>query len=263
MGSLLKANKATISALASSNNLYKPASRPVALFLGGTSGIGEAMATQMANQTEGRAHIILLGRNEDAARRIIDKFPNNSGNGNEHEASKYEFIKVDATSMKAIREITSRLTKELSKINFIVATAGFATFRGRDPTPPPESIDRKLACNFYARFRFIHDLLPLIEKAASDGEQVGVMSVLFAGRATAGVELDNLGLIRGYGIKNAQNHTATYTDCVFEVSYLTIFLKFIHLTMMTGIRRSLSFSSLYSHLARRCCYTDGNILDIC
>jgi NAD(P)-dependent dehydrogenase (short-subunit alcohol dehydrogenase family) len=268
---LLKTNKATIKATAASNKLYNPVHRPVGIFLGGTSGIGEAMATQLANQTGGRAHIILLGRNEEAAKRIIDRFPtattdnatdavSQQGQGQGAEGSKYEFIKVDATSMKSVREVTSRLNKELTKVNFIVATAGFTTSKGRDPTPPPESIDRKMACNFYARFRLIHDLIPLVEKAAANGEQVGVMSVLAAGRATAGVALDNLGLLRGYGIRSAQNHAVTYTDGAFEVRSHLSFLGSISLTnddVSPGVCGSTSYSAFYAHFPWRCIYADG------
>lgn len=80
MASLLsKASTSTITAAANANKLYKPAARPVALFFGGTSGIGEAMATQLARQTGGRAHIVLMGRNEEAAQKIISGFPKVEG----------------------------------------------------------------------------------------------------------------------------------------------------------------------------------------
>jgi NADP-dependent 3-hydroxy acid dehydrogenase YdfG len=76
---LSKPTNAMIAVAANTNKLYKPATRPVALFFGGTSGIGEAMATQLAFQTSGRAHIVLLGRNEEAAENIISGFPTVEG----------------------------------------------------------------------------------------------------------------------------------------------------------------------------------------
>ncbi|KAG8810299.1 hypothetical protein FRC19_004633 [Serendipita sp. 401] len=203
------------------NATYKPSARPVALFLGGTSGIGRAMAEQLAQQTNGRAHIILLGRNEEAAKKIIASFPHTDASVPEHEASNYSFIKVDATSMAQVREVTKNLREELGKINYIVATAGFTTTKGRDETS--EGIDRKMACNFYARFRFIHDLAPLVEKAADRGELVGVTSILAAGRGGR-VELDNLGLMKGYGRRTAQEHAVTYTDAAME-TFATMYPK--------------------------------------
>ncbi|KAG8771375.1 hypothetical protein FRC15_003486 [Serendipita sp. 397] len=195
------------------NAAFKPSTRPVGLFFGGTSGIGQAMAEQLAQQTNGRAHIILLGRNEEAANKIIAGFPKTDPSVPEHEASKYSFVKVDATSMAHVREVTASLRGELDKVNFIVASTGFLTLKGRDETS--EGIDRKLACNFYARFRFIHDLAPLVEKAAENGETVGVASILAAGRGGP-VELDDLGLVKGFSLRKAEGHAVTYNDAAME-----------------------------------------------
>ncbi|KIM20959.1 hypothetical protein M408DRAFT_333742 [Serendipita vermifera MAFF 305830] len=82
------------------------------------------MAEQLAHQTNGRAQIILLGRNQTAADRIIASFPQTSTGTPSNEESKYSFIKVDATSMAQIREVTSKLSKELDKIKFIVVSPG-------------------------------------------------------------------------------------------------------------------------------------------
>ncbi|KAG8780870.1 hypothetical protein FRC15_009205 [Serendipita sp. 397] len=80
-----------------------------------------------------------------------------------------------------------------------------------------------MACNFYARFRFIHDLAPLVEKTADRGELVGVTSILAAGRGGR-VELDNLGLMKGYGRRTAQEHAVTYTDAAME-TFATMYPK--------------------------------------
>lgn len=186
------------------------------------------MAEQMAQQTNGRAHIILLGRNQDAANKIIASFPQTPAGTPAEEESKYSFIKVDATSMAQVREVTAKLSNELDKINFIVASAGYSTLKGRDESP--EGIDRKIACTFYARFRFIHDLAPLVEKAAEKQEQTGIMSVFAAGRGSQ-IDLNDLGLVKGYSQTRAHDDMVTYTDAAFEefasrhpsISFINIF----------------------------------------
>jgi hypothetical protein len=117
--------------------------------------------------------------------------------------------------MKAVREATAKLKSELPKVNYIVLTTGFLTTKGRDPTPD-EGIDRKLACNFYARFRIVYDLVGLVDKAAKDGEDVGVMSIMAAGRGGE-VDMNDLGLVKGFSLRNAEIHAVTYTDSTFEV----------------------------------------------
>jgi len=223
-----------------SNEQFKPTTRPVALFLGGTSGIGQAMAEQLARQTNGRAQIVLLGRNQEAADRIIATFPRTPDGTSPGGESKYSFVKVDATSMAQIRSAAAKLSTELDKINFIVVTAGYSTLKGRDETP--EGIDRKMACNFYARFRFIHDLVPLVHKAAERGEQTGVMSVFDAGSGSA-IDLDDLGLTKGFTLRKAHDHVVTYKDAVFEVRHIPIYLTLpnaAYPSSAPGIRISLS-----------------------
>jgi len=213
LGSLAPA-RAAVTHARTSNEQFKPTARPVALFLGGTSGIGQAMAEQLARQTSGRAQIVLLGRNQEAADRIIASFPRTPEGTSPEEESKYSFVKVDATSMAQIRNVAAKLSTELDKVNFIVVTTGYLTTKGRDETP--EGIDRKLACNFYARFRFIHDLVPLVEKAVEKGERTGVTSVFSAGKGGS-VDLDDLGLVKGFTLMKAASQMATYTDAAFDV----------------------------------------------
>ncbi|KAG8802402.1 hypothetical protein FRC17_006419 [Serendipita sp. 399] len=211
-------SRSRVRAATKENATYKPLTRPVGLFFGGTSGIGRAMAEELAHQTNGRAHIILLGRNEEAAKRIIAGFPHIEPSAfiPDHEASKYEFIPVDATSMSNVRDVTHQLLTNhgLEKVNFIVATTGFASLKSeREETS--EGIDRKLACHFYGRFRFIHDLAPLVQKAAENGETVGVMTILAAGYGSQ-VDLNDLGLVKGYTLGKSTSDIVTYNDAVLE-----------------------------------------------
>ncbi|KAG8783940.1 hypothetical protein FRC16_002274, partial [Serendipita sp. 398] len=61
-------------------------------------------AEQLAQQTNGSAHRILLGRNEELANKHHSRVPETDSSVPEHVDSKYSFIKVDATSMAQIRE---------------------------------------------------------------------------------------------------------------------------------------------------------------
>ena len=245
--SLLMPARAAVTHAQASNEQFKPAARPVALFFGGTSGIGQAMAEQLANQTAGKAQIVILGRNQDAANKIIASFPHTPDGTSSEQESKYSFVKVDATSMAQVREVTSKLSKELDKINFIVLSAGFLNTNGRDETS--EGIDRKLACNFYSRFRFVSDLVPLVVKAEERGERTGVMSVLAAGRGGA-VDLNDLGLVKTFSLDRVRGHAITYTDAAFEVGSIRTRTGVNLISMHIGILYTLSESVIYAYIPR-------------
>lgn len=201
MTSLSAVRAANASALSSSN-------RPVAVFLGGTSGIGQATAQAFAHHTKGDAHIVLCGRNRAVAESIIATFPKS-------DKSKYEFIECDVTLMKNVQGATSKLLSSLPKVNYFVATAGYLTVRGRDETV--EGPDRNLALNYYARWKFTNDLLPLMRKANDAGEDAKMTSILGAGHGGR-IDLDDLGLKKGYTARNAALSGATYNDLMIEVN---------------------------------------------
>ncbi|KZP15754.1 NAD(P)-binding protein [Athelia psychrophila] len=196
----------TLQAARTANAAYAPVSRPVALFFGGTSGIGHATAAAFARYTKGDAHIIIVGRNRLAAESIIAEFP-------KAPTSKYEFVECDGTLMKNVQHTTTSLLASLPKLNYLFATAGYLTLKGRDETD--EGLDRKLALNYYARWKFTNDLMPLLRKSKDAGEDAKVMSVLAAGNGGP-IDLEDLGLKKGYTLRSAGIAAATCNDLMIE-----------------------------------------------
>lgn len=124
--------------------------KPVAIFVGGTSGIGAGMARAFARHRDGDAHIVLVGRNRAAAEDIFVSFP-----PCEAQTAKHEFVGNDLTLMRNVRTTTAQLVERLPKVNFLVLSPGFLTLQGRTETD--EGVDKKLALNYYARWRFIYE----------------------------------------------------------------------------------------------------------
>lgn len=143
--------------------------------------IGQAVAEALADITKGNAHIIISGRNKSAADQIFAALPNvpPSPSSSAESGSKYEFEQCDATLMSNVRQTTQSLLERLPKLNYLVLTPGFLTLKGRDETS--EGLDKKLALNYYARWKFVLDLMPLLEKAKAQGEDARVLTVLEAG----------------------------------------------------------------------------------
>jgi len=95
----------SLAAIRADNAALSPSYLPVALFVGGTSGIGQATAQAFAHHTKGEAHIIICGRNRAAADSIIASFPKSP-------KSRYEFVQCDATLLKNVASMTTKLIAE-------------------------------------------------------------------------------------------------------------------------------------------------------
>lgn len=218
----------SLAAIRASNAAFSPSYTPVALFVGGTSGIGQGIAEAFARHTNGNAHIVIIGRNRAAAQSIISQFPKPTATT----GVTHEFIQCDVKKMRNVQAATRELLTRVPKINFLVMTPGIATLRGRDETD--EGIDTKLAVHYYARWKFTSDLMPALLKAKEDGEDAKVMSVMAAGRGGE-IDLNDLGLKKTYSLRNSSQAAPTYNDLMMEVR-CTFPLLIDVLTLPLGIR---------------------------
>ncbi|KAJ7240138.1 hypothetical protein B0H12DRAFT_57474 [Mycena haematopus] len=164
-----------------SNAAFCPNYVPVVVVVGGTSGVGQAMAEALARQTKGHAHIILVGRNATAAARILASFPkpttSEADGGWAH-----EFVQCDASNMASVRLVCAGLRARLERINFLILTAGGVAGNSLVySSVTPEGLDACLVMRYFMRYLFTKELLPLIERAQEMGQHAHVMTVLGAG----------------------------------------------------------------------------------
>jgi NAD(P)-dependent dehydrogenase (short-subunit alcohol dehydrogenase family) len=204
----------SLSEVRAANAQYAPSYVPTAVFPGGTSGIGRAMAEAFAKQTKGRANIIIIGRNKEAAENIIAGFPSPppaSESGGV--VIKHEFIACDASVMKNVHDTTQELLRCLDKINILVTSVGgLATSR----VDTEDGIDASLALRYYARAKFIQELTPLLSKARAAGEDARAMTVHYAARGTE-VNLDDLDLDKEWGTLLSSHASGSYNDVMVKV----------------------------------------------
>ena len=193
----------------SENSKFAPSYLPVAIFVGGTAGIGQGTVEAFARHTHGNAHIIIVGRNRTAAEAIISGLPKPTADG-----AKYEFVECDITSMKNIERTTASLLERLPRVNFLVISTAALAKMGRDETE--EGLDKKLTLFFYGRWKFVEQMLPALRNAASKGEVATVYNVAAAGKGKP-LDWDNLGLKKTYSVVALREQSSTYLDVISQV----------------------------------------------
>ncbi|TFK23777.1 NAD(P)-binding protein [Coprinopsis marcescibilis] len=196
------------------NATYYPGYVPTMVVVGGTSGVGEAIARSFATHTKGRATIVLVGRNKAAADKILASLYKPAPEIAKD--STYEFISCDILSMKNIHLFNEDLKKKLNKVNYLVLSAGGPVSFKNSRNDTEDGLDAMMAMMFYARFAVLHGLLPLLEKAKDLGEDAGVMSVLRPWYPASWVDMDDLGLKKNFTFLKAIVATCAYNDLMLQ-----------------------------------------------
>lgn len=203
--------------LSNAETISRMPGTPVAVFVGGTSGIGQGMAEAFARWRGGRAHIVIVGRNEDAAADILAHLPKPSRDGEQASTNwTHEFIPCDVSLMSKVHAASQLIASKYSKVNFLILSAGFLSTTGRDETS--EGLDKKLALHYYSRWKLICELEPALRKAKGEGEEARVLSILVAGKG-ARLDLEDLGLEKRYSAARVRGQAITYNDYMIESFY--------------------------------------------
>ncbi|KAH8646983.1 hypothetical protein BGZ60DRAFT_535502 [Tricladium varicosporioides] len=213
----------------------------VALFVGGTSGIGEfTLKAFVSNTVSPRVYIV--GRSLPAAERIIAECKTLN------EGGEVEFLKADVSELAEVDRVCGEIKRREGKegkegrINLLVQTQGNLTLAGRQESP--EGLDRKATLNFYSRMRFIHNLLPLLHSSTTSPPHFSrTLSVLGAGHESL-INLNDLELKNGYsGAKNAAHTTVMNDFMMGEWASREPGTTFVHtspgIVVMTGMAREL------------------------
>ncbi|KAH7384988.1 hypothetical protein BKA64DRAFT_681908 [Cadophora sp. MPI-SDFR-AT-0126] len=180
----------------------------VALFVGGTSGIGEFTLKAFVKHSDS-PRVYLVGRSETAADRIMKECEGLNKDAN------ISFIKADVSELAEVDRACKAIQEKEKSINLIFQTPGNGNLRGRDESP--EGLDRKQTLNFWSRMRFISNLLPQLRTASTTPPNFArSVSLLGAGNAYGTIDLKDIELKKSFsGHKNAA-HTIIMNDFMAE-----------------------------------------------
>ncbi|CAF1277991.1 unnamed protein product [Rotaria sordida] len=165
---------------------------PNVVVVGGTSGIGRAVALSIAQHCPS-AHITIIGRNQSAANDILPQLGSNP-----------KFLRADVSLMFEIRAVT----KKINAVDILVLTQGILTMTGRTPTT--ENIDNKLALHYYGRVLFVQELLPLLRSSPNGGKVLFVLDSINGNPSK--INWNDMALENTYSLSSAANHALSFTD---------------------------------------------------
>ncbi|KAF7935918.1 uncharacterized protein EAE98_002138 [Botrytis deweyae] len=154
-----------------SHLLHTHPSPLIAVFIGGTSGVGTytvlALASAHAKNSTQPLLLFIVGRNKDAATIIIAKCRKLCPHGD------FRFVQARDLSLlkdvdRVCREIRGVLDerqkekREKAWIDLLVMTQGVLTLSRNETTATKEGLDSTYSLMYYSRMRFITQLLPLL-----------------------------------------------------------------------------------------------------
>lgn len=132
------------------------------LVVGGTSGIGEALASKFISEG---SSVVVVGRRQDK----LDSFVSSHG------SDKASAISLDITDLASIPSFASRVTKEHPDLDFVLVNSGIQ--RGFDFTRPDtvdfSVIDEEFKTNYISYIHLTMAFLPFLQEQ-SKSKAVGL-----------------------------------------------------------------------------------------
>ncbi|RAK84728.1 short-chain dehydrogenases/reductase [Aspergillus costaricaensis CBS 115574] len=198
----------------------------VAVFVGGTSGIGEATAKQMALAVK-QPTIHLVGRNPASGSRVLEELRASNPNGSFH------FIQSDVSLLRSVDKACAEITDKEKQIDLLFMSTGHLSLSKNETD---EGLDDNHALRYYSRMRFVQNLMPLL--SASPGP-ARVVSIL-AGGQEGTIEEDNFDLTKSWTFSKSNTYAATLNSLAIEhlatahptVSFLHVFPGIVRTPLM-------------------------------
>ncbi len=161
------------------------------LVTGGTSGVGKAIATGIA-QTG--ATVVIVSRNASNGQQTVKEISEKSGNKN------ISFLTADLSLIKSVYELGEQFKQQHNQLHGLVNAAGAWYFKKETTS---EGLDKSFAINYLSHFTLTHSLLDLLKPM----EEARIVTVAGAPRFLKKPKLDlnNLQLTKSYSWLKSTN----------------------------------------------------------
>jgi NAD(P)-dependent dehydrogenase (short-subunit alcohol dehydrogenase family) len=204
-----------------SNALINDATAPrVAVFVGGTSGIGNLTVKALVATGESM-RIYLVGRKSSEERMLAFIQELHAINPK----AKVIWTEGEIALLAETKRVCEAIKSKESRVDLLFLTAGYAPFGARKETA--EGIEIAQSLEYYSRMLFVQHLLPLLDGA----EAPKVVSVLAGGMERASIDLDDMDLKKPGnfgGLKAQTQYVAMNTTTLEKLANDNPNVTFIH-----------------------------------
>ncbi|KAI9806453.1 MAG: hypothetical protein M1833_003640 [Piccolia ochrophora] len=128
----------------------------VAVFVGGTGGIGEFTLKQFAKHVR-QPRVYFVGRTQKAGERVAAECKALNVEG------EFIFVKADTSLLRTVDDVCRDIKRKEKAVNLLFLTTGTMVLK----TETPEGLHLAAALPHYSRARFIVNLLPLLQHGTS------------------------------------------------------------------------------------------------
>ncbi|KAL1861177.1 hypothetical protein Plec18170_001692 [Paecilomyces lecythidis] len=185
----------------------------VAVFVGGTSGVGEYTVKAFARYAS-KPRVYLVGRSQEAASRIVAECQRLNPGGY------FEFIRADIGALKSVDDVSRQLCAKESAVNILFQSQGSMGLNALTP----DGIPLPFGLVMHSRIRFMLNLLPLLQNAMS------LRRVVSVGCATTEGGIDTTNITgKGLPLMKWRNQMASiHTLLLEEVARRAPTVSFVH-----------------------------------
>ena len=111
----------------SNSNFQAKSSGLVAIFVGGTSGVGKGILKKLVEYASG-SHIYVVGRSESSAAPLLNEVRASNIYGT------LDFIETEISLIKNVDHVSERIKQKETKVDLIFLSTGYLTVEGRKGT---------------------------------------------------------------------------------------------------------------------------------
>ncbi|PYI01561.1 NAD(P)-binding protein [Aspergillus sclerotiicarbonarius CBS 121057] len=193
----------SLKAVQASNAGLRALPNITALFVGGTSGIGQSTLRQLARYADSPTAYI-VGRDQARASPFLSELHELSPKG------RFHFIEADVSLARNVDVACRQILDKEKHLNYLFMTPGGISLGGRNETI--EGIDYLFALRYYSRMRFVQNLLPLLEASSGPSRVVSI----YGGGFEFSINTSDLDLKHNFSLLNAYKHSITMTSVSME-----------------------------------------------